>query len=151
VEARNSFGYSAFSSVASILCAAVPSTPTTPTTTADGGDVVISWVKPNNNGLTITSYTITIETSIGTYETELTDCNGSSVTIVTNVECSVPFTTLIVSPFNLDQGDSIKVLIIATNAYGNSFISVVGNGALVVLVPDAPASIADDSSVTLED
>jgi len=85
VEARNSFGYSAFSEIASILCATVPSTPTTPSTHVEGGDVIVSWVLPRENGLAITSYTITIETSTGTFESELTHCDGSSASIVAAV------------------------------------------------------------------
>jgi hypothetical protein len=57
---------------------------------------------------------------------------------------------LISSPFNLGQGDSVNVKIIATNNYGDSEISPAGSGAIIVLVPDAPATLADDPSVTLQ-
>ena len=36
----------------------------------------------------------------------------------------------------------------ATNAYGDSAISDVGNGAIMVLVPDAPINLQDDPLTT---
>lgn len=36
----------------------------------------------------------------------------------------------------------------ATNAYGDSAISDVGNGAIMVLVPDAPINLQDDPMTT---
>lgn len=53
------------------------------------------------------------------------------------------------SPFNLKLGDSVNIRIIATNAYGDSIISTVGKGAIIVLVPDAPLTLTDSPSVTL--
>ncbi len=37
---------------------------------------------------------------------------------------------------------------IASNAYGNSALSGVGGGAIVVLVPDAPLTLAEDRIFT---
>ena len=36
----------------------------------------------------------------------------------------------------------------AINAYGSSQLSEVGNGGVMVLVPDAPTNLQDDPSVT---
>jgi hypothetical protein len=38
--------------------------------------------------------------------------------------------------------------VIATNAYGDSIVSDSGNGAVIVLVPDAPNSLANDPLIT---
>ena len=51
------------------------------------------------------------------------------------------------TPFNLVKGNSVQVKIMAVNAYGNSFLSTAGNGALIQLVPDAPV-LSNDPLVT---
>jgi hypothetical protein len=58
VEARNTFGYSTFSTIATILCATIPSKPATPYSYRDGGNIIVAWVKPKTNGLEITAYSI---------------------------------------------------------------------------------------------
>lgn len=52
--------------------------------------------------------------------------------------CSIPLDTLTAAPFNLVLGDRIEALIVASNIYGDSQVSVIGAGANVVYVPDAP-------------
>lgn len=78
------------------------------------------------------------------------NCDGSSAVIIAAKSCSIPLTTLIVSPFNLIQGASVYAQIIATNAYGDSSTSPVGNGAAIVLVPDAPVGLANNNAVTTQ-
>ena len=82
VEARNSFGYSEESQAIAILCATVPSTPLAPSNYVDGSNVIIKWTKPKINGLEITSYTVTIQTSTGSFSTELAYCDGSKPEVV---------------------------------------------------------------------
>jgi hypothetical protein len=53
----------------------------------------------------------------------------------------VPLSLLTATPFLLLKGYSINIYIVATNAYGDSPASNPGNGAFVVLVPDAPISL----------
>jgi hypothetical protein len=60
----------------------------------------------------------------------------------------VPLSTLTAGPYNLLKGYSIYVYVIAKNAYGDSPQSDYGNGGVIVLVPDAPVSLADDITVT---
>jgi hypothetical protein len=50
----------------------------------------------------------------------------------------VPLSVFTVSPFNLIVGDHIYVKITATNFYGESVTSNVGDGSIVIVVPDAP-------------
>ena len=54
------------------------------------------------------------------------------------VTCSIPLTTLTSAPFNLVKGQSVRAKISAINYYGESDLSVVGRGAIIVYVPDAP-------------
>jgi hypothetical protein len=46
------------------------------------------------------------------------------------------------------MNEGIFAEIIATNYYGNSPASPIGNGGLVKLVPDAPISLTNDPSLT---
>ena len=50
------------------------------------------------------------------------------------------------TPFNFDWGQSIYAKIIASNAYGDSAESDVGNGAILMTKPDAPINLAEDVS-----
>lgn len=58
VEARNAYGFSAFSTEVSVLAASPPSTPIAPTTAISGSNIVVSWQEPTENGATIESYKI---------------------------------------------------------------------------------------------
>ena len=54
------------------------------------------------------------------------------------------------APFSLSLGDKVVAKLLAVNEYGVSAMSSEGEGAVVVLVPDAPISVADKPDVTLE-
>jgi len=60
VESRNSYGYSAFSSTTTLLCAYVPEAPTVVSTSNSGSSVVFSWNSPVDNGSTVSAYKIYI-------------------------------------------------------------------------------------------
>jgi hypothetical protein len=45
-------------------------------------------------------------------------------------------------------GDSIFARVIAVNFYGESDPSDIGNGAIILLVPDSPIALADNTAVT---
>lgn len=62
--------------------------------------------------------------------------------------CIVPLETLYVAPYSLLQGDSIWAKVTATNSYGTSIESIVGNGDVVVFVPDPPINLIDDVATT---
>jgi len=56
-------------------------------------------------------------------------------------------TYLRASPFNLAWGTSVYAKVIATNAYGASVESNPGNGAVITTTPDAPISLAENTSL----
>ena len=45
---------------------------------------------------------------------------------------------------------SVRVKVISVNVYGESVESVIGSGAVIQLVPDAPVSLTNDPSVTTD-
>jgi hypothetical protein len=51
-------------------------------------------------------------------------------------------------PYSLTLGSSIDAKVIAYNIYGDSAYSDIGSGAFIVLVPDAPISMANLLDVT---
>jgi hypothetical protein len=105
VEARNSFGYSAYSDELTVLSGFTPYKPDAPTTSVSGSHVVVEWTAPASNGAPLEGYTIVIRSSdFETYYEELTDCDGSTNTIFTNTACSISLTSLTVSPYSLLRG-----------------------------------------------
>ena len=62
-------------------------------------------------------------------------------------------TVLKALPFDLAWGTNVHAKVVATNIYGNSAQSDVGNGAIITTNPDAPINIieyyADRSPTTL--
>jgi hypothetical protein len=147
IVARNAFGESNPSTSASILAAQVPDKPNAPTTEVIGMDVQVSWDAPFNQGSLITSYKVYIETStVGVYTLDLTNCDGSDAAIMSTTSCLVPISELRGGTFTLSWGTHVNAKVIATNAYGDSLESAVGNGAKIITYPDAPVSLTEVTS-----
>jgi len=60
----------------------------------------------------------------------------------------VPASAINGSPFLMAWGSSVYAKVSATNSYGTSTYSLAGNGAIIVTVPDAPVSVANNMAVT---
>lgn len=82
------------------------------------------------------------------YTEELVNCDGTSPAIISTDQCSIPLSTLIQAPYSLALGHTINAKLIAYNDYGTSLESSAGGGAVIVLVPDAPVSLANVPSLT---
>lgn len=99
----------------------------------------------SDNGAIISAYKVLIRhQDTTTFSEDLTDCNGAQ--LVSERSCQVPFTTLMGSPWNLQENTSIYARIIAINEIGESDQSNPGNGATLVLsyVPDVPFGLSRD-------
>lgn len=129
----------------SILSAQTPNIPAAPTTTFIGSNLVVSWTAPISGGSPITAYRIKIRHSDGvTFSEELTSCDGTNSAIVTSVQCSIPSSILNAAPFNIGWGDSVWAKLSAINAYGESSMSLEGNGGIIITKPDPPRNIVED-------
>lgn len=53
---------------------------------------------------------------------------------------------MLAGPFYIQGGDSIWAKVRAVNVYGESDLSAEGNDAFYYRVPDAPVSVAEDTS-----
>jgi hypothetical protein len=78
------------------------------------------------------------------------NCDGSDATILSNNQCTVTQASLQAEPFNLVKGDVVFAKVKATNLYGTSNDSPIGDGASIWLQPDTPINLANDVSVTTE-
>lgn len=65
--------------------------------------------------------------------------------MVTALSCLIPVSSLMASPFNHVWGNSIHAIIIATNGFGNSASSAVGNGGVLITTPDAPINVKENA------
>lgn len=83
-----------------------------------------------------------------TFSQDLASCAGNDATVLAEAQCKIPIATLITSPFDHPWGASIQVKVAAINVVGSSEYSAVGNGAVILTIPDAPLSLADDVLVT---
>jgi hypothetical protein len=108
---------------------------------------MIDWLAPFAQGSTITSYKIYVRESDSTsFSLELISCDGSNTELVQATECSISVQILRGTPFNLPWGSNIHAKVVATNLYGDSIESEVGNGALMITFPDAPINFSEDLS-----
>lgn len=145
VESQNSFGYSTYSSQIEVLCGFTPFAPAEPTSEVRASNVVIEWVEPAANGSPLLGYRIEIRQSDGvTFSEELTNCDGTVYAVKTNTACTIPLDSLTSAPFSLTMGMSVYVQVTAYNSYGDSQPSALGNGAIIVFVPDAPTDLIND-------
>lgn len=110
--------------------------------------VQIDWNLPDDGGSNITYYNITIETSAGIFDTDLTECDGSDTAIIQARSCKVSYDTLTNAPFNLQGNDQVNATVAAINTFGVSNISAVGNGAVIPTTPGAPTDLEQDEDQT---
>lgn len=130
------------------MAAFKPDQPISPATSVVAADVIITWDAPSENGSPITGYRVTIGQSDLTFSQEMTYCDGSKPAIKENRICTIPLSVLTAAPFSLTLGDSVYAKVVAINHYGDSVESDAANGATVLLVPNAPVSLADNALVT---
>lgn len=74
---------------------------------------------------------------------ELINCDGSLSALVSATSCTIPVSILTNAPFNLTWGSSVYAKVIATNMYGDSPVSAIGNGAVIITYPSAPLNLTE--------
>jgi hypothetical protein len=85
-----------------VLTAQIPDQPEIPVTSFANDVFTVTWVAPASNGNVISKYSVLIRQSDGTtYSEELTDCDGSDTTILTNTVCNIPAQNLNSAPFSI--------------------------------------------------
>jgi hypothetical protein len=111
--------------------------------------VQITWTLPYDGASPITSYTILIrESDDVTFTEESINCDGTDYDIMTNLECFVPISKLLVAPYSLAWGSSIYAKVTAANLIEYSEYSDAGNGAIILTSPDAPYTLVNVPSIT---
>jgi hypothetical protein len=131
-----------------MLAAIKPDPPTNVISQNVGSDAEICWTEPYDRGSPIFAYKIYIKTVTNTYEQQLDHCDGSDPAIVVASCCTIPLTVFKAAPYNLFNGDHIYAKVTAINLYGESVASQVGDGASLLVVPDAPVNLKNNAAVT---
>jgi hypothetical protein len=117
-------------------------------TEIDFSSIKVSWTLPTDNGSPITSYKVFIkEISTDVYTQESVDCDGTNSDVIADKYCLINISTLLAAPYNVDGGDSIYAKVQTANIYGETDISLEGNGAYYTRVPDQLISLTEDNSV----
>lgn len=147
VQAENAFGLSVATAELVLLSATVPLAPDSVATSVLADQLVVTWAEPSAQGSPITGYRVYIRQNDLLYEQDLVACDHSSSTTLT---CSIPLATLIIAPFSLSKDQSVFAKVRAINFYGDGDYSSAGNGAVIVLLPDAPNYFQNDPSLTNE-
>jgi hypothetical protein len=123
IEARNFWGWSTVSDIATIKAAREPLQIAAAATTAveSDGQVSITWLAADSQGDTIQYYTVEFANAAGSVWTqESANCGG-----LTALTCTVPMSVFLddSGPYGLSQGALILVRVSATNAFGTSIVS----------------------------
>lgn len=108
--------------------------------------MIIDWSEPASNGAEITAYIIyirSVDSSI--YNTYTTYCDGSDPAVVLNTQCSIPSAAFLEAPHSLQWGASIYAKVVAINLEGQSVESYPGNGAIILMEPDAPYGLFEQT------
>jgi hypothetical protein len=151
VYAVNKYGNGATSLTTSIKAGQAPAVPSPPTTSVPTNSVYleIAWTAPTANNFAIDMYEVKIKKSDATYNIDLTYCDGSSSTVVANLNCLIPMTVLRAAPYNLVYGDAIKAQVQAHNERGWSGFSADSTTfATVQTEPTAMAAPARGASTS---
>jgi len=93
VAAKNKYGWGSYSPYLSSYAATEPGPPAAPVTTRNDTAIKISWVTPDQNGLSVTAYEVLILQGGGTWSST-SACDGSDSATVSANACYVPVTTL---------------------------------------------------------
>lgn len=158
ITATNKYGTgTTVSSTLSYTPTTVPDAPSVTSVTATGSFVKISFAAPtNDNGSAVTAYRIEIREDDSTtdFSEDTTYCDGSDATVISNMFCQIPFTTLTASPFNLDVTEEVVVKVTAQNGRGwGATSSESSGGATIETVPDqmaTPTKGTDSDSTQIE-
>lgn len=73
---------------------------------------------------------------MSTWNTDSTNCDGSSTTVKTNLYCIIPMSTLTAAPYSYAFDELVLVTVTATNSYGDGPASDINtSGAKIRSVP----------------
>jgi hypothetical protein len=119
IRATNVIGTGNASSALAVTVAATPDQLGPATTTLSTLSARIAWPATSSiHSSAITSYVIQIKKADGTYAVNVTECDGSSPTIVTNRYCTILMSTLTGPAYSLTAGTPIIAQVAAVNAAG---------------------------------
>ena len=108
----------------------------------------MNWDAPTNNGGSeITRYTIKIEKGDSTFSEDTTNCDGTAAAVKDATQCTISLATLRAAPYSLAVGAAVRFTVTATNKWGETAESSTGDGAYFYNPPDAPTTLAENTSL----
>lgn len=158
VRAQNVLGWGGISPATTIKAATIPSQMVAVTTSIDSstGGVKITWTAPLDGSSTIDSYLIEIANSAQTaWAADTTNCDGASSTIISQMYCVIPMSTLAASFGYTTLDQLVTVRATAHNVYGYATLpsTVNSSGAKIRQAPDQmiipTVDSYSDTSVTI--
>jgi hypothetical protein len=119
VKAFNDLGYSDASDVLLVWLSVLPSQPTNLVVTLDEDTVNVAWSPSVSEFTPITRYWIMVRMADGvTFNNEVTGCDGSQASVITNTYCEISKENLNQAPHNLPWGDYVYIKVIAESDAG---------------------------------
>jgi len=151
VTAKNAHGWGTVSATTSIKAAGVPDSMAAVTTSVQGTtDVRISWAAPDFNSEALTGYKILIKQNDGSFSEDTTNCVGTDPTIMSQLYCDVPMSTLRASPYSLTYGALVVAKAYATNSIGNGGISPENSSGATIQTPPTQMATPQRGASTTE-
>ena len=154
MRARNSIGFSDYSSPFTIVAATIPSQPEAPTVVINSEyEIGISWNTPSDLGGLLTSgYKLEIKTTSSTFEQDLANCDAeNNASIINSRSCTVPVSVLRTNPYDLLDAEPIYVRLTAINNIGSSPVSSESSSVLMPIAdvrPDPPTTFIRNEVLT---
>jgi hypothetical protein len=154
VRARNIYGYGPYSDETLVIPDDAPGKTAIPTVllnAVDPTEVEVSWPEPDDHSSPITAYEILFMKANGDFAHELTRCDGTLTSVVTDRKCSVPMGTI--RTLTARPRDSlIRVKVRAFNAKGSGLFSEVNTaGATIETEPTNLSVVSIDVPSTYND
>lgn len=151
VQAVNIHGAGEASDTLSALAASVPDQPGAPTTTQIATGVRVAWTAPVDNHYAVLEYEISVADSSGTLQVDASLCDGSSASVIADLYCIIPMSSLTSAPYSLSVDTLVEFAVRARNARGWSPLSSRNSaGVLAQTVPAAMPSPTTDPTRTGE-
>mmetsp|Transcript_9442 Transcript_9442/g.8981 ORF Transcript_9442/g.8981 Transcript_9442/m.8981 type:complete len:609 (+) Transcript_9442:2746-4572(+) len=150
VRAYNSLGWGPYSSITQMVPLGVPDKLADAVISVVGSNLKIAFSVPvSNGGATVDSYDIQIQLQgTTTYQQDLTYCDGSSATIMSQMYCMVPMTEII-STYGYTYNQLVVAIVSASNSVGAGDFSDDNTiGDTVITPPDQVATPTDGAGTT---
>ena len=119
MRAVNVYGAGVLSDTVSQRLSNIPGKPAMVTVTLSVTDIIIAWVKPDENFESITAYAIELRTHDGNWVTDSTNCDASQEPNFSNRNCVIPMVDIVpLTSLTIDTMIKARVKAYNSNGWG---------------------------------